>query len=463
MNTLDRLALRGMLCAAAVLAACGTGGDDGSVAADEDGAETGASSETEGETEGETEDTPGETGETGGEDVDPLAECRMLAGADTWLSGAQPEATASSTPERIAAAGEQTWAVALDMLRVIDHETHPSIAHSPASMYASLGLAYGRHSMECAARIHEVMHFTEVDDDMHHTIGASLVELKSRAQEATDEADPVVVSFDQSTWDLRGGTTMPAPSELHAIYGATPHVFGGEQAEANDVMNCVVEAQSQGLLTNFLPEGQPAADTEAYDLSVSFLQAPWATALSERTVEFHRADGTTESVDGFGADAADAVVFDGEGFLSVSLPLRSDAMSVMIVVPDPSVHESLAAFEAAIDIDTLATARAEGISYLVDLAVPKVDIEPATIDYGTDETLAFACPIFELRAVWHSATVQLDAKGIRAAAATAAEDWGSGGEESDEREIVVDRPFLFFVYDHQTEYVLYSGRYSPGA
>jgi serine protease inhibitor len=54
--------------------------------------------------------------------------------------------------------------------------------------------------------------------------------------------------------------------------------------------------------------------------------------------------------------------------------------------------------------------------------------------------------------------VQLDENGVKASAATVAESWGTGGEEPEF--FAIDRPFLFFVYDEPTGFVLYSGRFA---
>ncbi|MCB9751067.1 MAG: hypothetical protein H6713_13845 [Myxococcales bacterium] len=81
-----------------------------------------------------------ETGETGDESPDEgeysLDRGRELPAAQTtmWQEGAQPEPTGVSTPERFAAAGDQSWALALDLLRETEPSKHPSIAHSPAAL-----------------------------------------------------------------------------------------------------------------------------------------------------------------------------------------------------------------------------------------------------------------------------------------------------------------------------------------
>ncbi len=193
----------------ALLGGCPSGGDDGLGGAEE----------------GSNPDDPDDPSDPDDPDADPLAECRMLPGAEGWVEGEVTEPSAESTPERIAATGAASWDIALDLLRVIDSEAAPSIVASPASMQAAMGLAYGRWEQgQCGDRIAEVMRFVEFGDDLHQTIGASIAELRSRAVPAADDADPVVLTMEQSTWAF-GTDVLPEPTGLSALYGAKPNAM----------------------------------------------------------------------------------------------------------------------------------------------------------------------------------------------------------------------------------------------
>ena len=392
------------------------------------------------------------------EPADALAECRKLPGAEDWIEGEAPESTAESTPQRIAAAGAETWSVALDLLRAVSSADAPSVVASPASMVTALGLSYGRwQSGSCGDRIAEVMRFAEREDDLHHTLGASIEALQSRAMPATDNADPVILSMQQSTWAF-GDTTLPELSELESIYAAKPNAMLQPGEPARDLINCIIEAESDGLLPDFLPMGQPAADTSSYDVNVSVLKAPWAVGMTPQSVSFTFADGSTDILDGFGTTLVGAQIYEGEAFSTVDIALRGGAVSVMIVIPPEDYTDGLDAFAASLEADTLRAARDEAMYADIEFAMPKVVIESSTVNYY--EPLGFECEPFTLRSVFHGAALELDEKGIKAAAATVAEgfdDDGGGASTS----VSVDRPFLFFVHDIETEFVLFSGRFSP--
>lgn len=402
--------------------------------------------------------------ETGGETdggIDPddsLAACRELPGAASWIEGDPLVSTAESTEARMSAAGAQTWPLALDLMRVVGTNEASSVAASPASMYAAMGMSYGRWQKQpCGDRIAEVMAFPELEDDLHATLGASIREIESRSRPAADDVDAVVVSLRQTIWEF-GADTVSEPTPLMEAYGAVQNGLGAPNESARELINCVIEAQSQGLLPDFLPPEQPAADTMSYDINVAYLQAPWAGEMVERSLQFHFADGSSAQVDGFGSTLAEVELYEGESFLSIELALWGSQLAMMAVLPnDPAV--ALDDFTAAVTTDALATARDEAHSAIVDLTMPKVKLESMTLDYD-EGRLDFECEPFSLRSVLHGAALEMDHKGIKAAAATVSEGWCTG-ETGPERTLEIDRPFLFFVYDRPTGFVLYSGRYSP--
>ncbi|HWB73937.1 MAG TPA: serpin family protein [Nannocystaceae bacterium] len=408
------------------------------------------------DTETETE-TETETGEP-----PPMSACMDLPAAATamWQSSAEVESTAVSTPERMAEAGTRTWPLALALLRATDSVAHPSIASSPTTMAIALGMSHLRWQSDmCGTSIRAVVGWSEDGDALHETLGASIGALRSRSLPEDADVDPVVVGLHPSTWELAGGGSEPSP-----VFGGTANTVSkdgeGALAAINEVMNCVIEEQSQGLLTDFLPEGQPAADTSSYELLVSFLQAPWAiTMYEDDPLAFTRDGGEAVELPAMFGAVSEAGYYSDESFVAVELPLRGNELVVQLVMPQADAFDDLAAFVAALDEDQLALVRDTAQQGVVELTMPTFTIDSSTIDYY--EPLGFECPQFTMRKVLHGATVAIDVKGIRAAAASADEGWDTGTGPGETIAVVqLDRPFLFFVYDRATTNVLYSGRYA---
>jgi len=414
----------------------------------------------EGETDGEGEEEGGPQGETDGEDEpegDALDACRELPGAEGWTEGESVAPEGQSTQERIAAIGDMTWPLGLELLRVVDRSEHASLAASPTSMAIAMGLAHGRYSPgDCGDRIVDVIGYPERDDELHNTLGAAIRELEAREIPAGDSVDPVALSLRQSVWTFDSDNVDLG--DQAALYGAKPNAWIGDRSQARDVINCVIESESQGLLPDFLPEGQPAGDTTAYDVNVAYLQAPWATAMTARDVPFTNSDGGSSMVPGFGNYVASVQLYQGEDFLGVNVPLRGSLLSVFAVMPPAGTD--LTTFVDGLDAEALLEARELASGAVVDFSMPKVDIQSSTLDYNTEDRLNFGCEPFTLRSVLHGSAVVIDEKGIKAAAATVAEEWSDGGPEPDQT-IQLNRPFLFFVVDNATNFVLYNGRFDP--
>ena len=398
--------------------------------------------------------------ETGGSAGDPaLQVCRDLpeAAAAMWIEGPAVAPSGDSTPARIADAGAATWELAVDLLKAIPAADAASIAASPTSMSIALGMTTARHSgTMCETSMLATMHAVESGDALHNTFGASILEIEGRALPMGDDGeDPVVISLKQSLWELMG-RELP-PSEPN--YGATRHLATGDLEAVRAVMNCVIDVQSQGLLPEFIPGGYPKPDTSTFDATVAYVQAPWRYSLSSRGLQTFNLDGGgTVDLDMIGSDDQALAFFDHVDFDAVSVPLRGDDLAVLLVLPDAAFTD-LESFTAGLTADALANALADAAEATVDLTFPKFKIAAVTVDYY--EPLDLECELFTLRTVLHSAAVEIDEKGVKAAAATLNEGWVTGtGPPPLDVTLTFDRPFLFFVYDGPTGLVLYSGRYA---
>jgi serine protease inhibitor len=437
----------------------GTPGADGGTSGENtDG--TAGSTTLDGSTTDGTTTTDGET--TGGDD--PLQVCRELPEAELaqWVEGPEVESIAESTPERIEAMGAHSWSIALRLLELTDPAKRPSVASSPASLMIALGMSYGDSG--CGEQILDVVEYPEEGEDLHHTLGASIQELESRALPARMEEDAVVLSLRSSRW---GFPMAPIPEdglipEEPNFYGATSNLMYGDLDAARTIMNCVIEVESQGLLQDFIPIGLPAPDTGSFDINVAYLQAPWDVGLSSLGAsDFTQDTGDVVSLPMMGTGPEgpiNASHYESAGLFALDIPLRGNALSVLFVAPKVGEYADLEAFTLALEPHDLAEIRAQSVQGLAELRMPKVDIESMTLDYY--DPFGFECPIYTMRTVLHGAAVQMDEKGIKAAAATVNEIWVTGGEAEPDFDVVLDRPFLFFIYDRDTEFVLYSGRFA---
>src|SRR5690606_27403337 len=149
--------------------------------------------------------------------------------------------------------------------------------------------------------------------------------------------------------------------------------------------------------------------------------------------------------------------FEAPTFNAVEIPLKGNELVLQLIVPNDAVTGGLEAFSASLDAPTLKQARAGATPRPLQFEMPKVDIQPAMVDYY--DPLGFECEPYTLLNVFHGAAIEIDAKGLKAAAVTVVVGDGDSSPELPEESFSVDRPFLFFIYDQSTDFVLFSGRY----
>lgn len=388
---------------------------------------------------------------------DALGPCEALGEEAGWVQGESIVSSAEASPEAIRAAAAPTWDLALRMLRGVPRTEQANIAASPASLYFALGMTYARFEQQpCGERIATVLGYASEGMALHSALGASIRTLEGLTRPGDDQDGEIDLSLRQSIWDFRGAPVEP--TSLDQLYGSTRHrVTSG--AAARELINCVIEEQSRGLIEDFLPEGQPRSDTVSYDINVAFLVAGWGFEMGDAMVDFTPDDGPTASVPGVSAWGQQVDHFEGDGFVAIDVPFRQRLLSMLFVMPSEDATGGLAVLEASLSAADLQAALAGAATHAASLRLPKFSIDAKTLDYN--ERLGFACEPFTLRSVFHSAAVEIDKHGVRAAAASAAETWedGGGGPE-DPIDLFVDRPFLFFIHDPETGYVLFSGRYT---
>lgn len=395
----------------------------------------------------------------GGTEEEP---CASFAEAAGWLKGAPVSPTAESTPERVSAIGTKTWTLALKMLNAIPSSAHANLAHSATSAYAALGMASERYKdHDCGPAIEAALEFPESGMNLHHSIGAGLRELSSREIAESEDSDGLTISLTNSIWAIHSGM-LPEPNELQSIYGATPNATSTTGEPARQLINCLIEEDSQGLLVDFLPPGYPDPDTFTADINVAYLAAPWSEKMSEGPVDFATSGGALEEVDGIRAYGVTRLMHEAETFTTIDLPLLGEKLSVMFVVPNDSFVGTLDDFSTTLTADMLEEARDGASPRYIDFEMPQVDIPPVTIDYL--RPLGIICdPIDGLRQVFHGAAVEMDEDGIKAAAATVVFGDGDAAPEPPEEFFHIDRPFLFFVHDVETGLAVFSGRFNgPG-
>lgn len=269
--------------------------------------------------------------------------------------------------------------------------------------------------------------------------------------------------FEQSFLDVTSKDYL-APAQLLD--------FRNHAEEARLTINKWVAEQTHDKIKDLLAQGTVDPSTRMVLANAIYLKAQWAMPFPERTTTpapFAIAGGTSKPVSTMHAVAI-ARWGDHAGARMLDLPYYSATgprLSMLLVVPDGKdlatveatyAEEGFAPFMAAVDNSGHANVALPKFEVGTSVELKKV-LEALGIKRAFTHAAQFAgiskLPI-EISIVSHKAWAKLDENGTEAAAATAV-GLTSHGHVRKPHSFKVDRSFLFFIHDNQSN-VLFCGR-----
>ncbi|HLT35754.1 MAG TPA: serpin family protein [Enhygromyxa sp.] len=233
-------------------------------------------------------------------------------------------------------------------------------------------------------------------------------------------------------------------------------------------INAWVAERTAELIPELFPFGSIDDMSTLVLVNAVYLKAPWVEPFLEhntRPAPFIRLDGSQVEVAMMHAADLQAAYGEGPGYRAVALPLRGQALEVLMVVPD-----DFAGFEASLDASRFASLRADMSSAVIELGLPRFELDahleltdelqalgmihPFVDDHSFDEIVE---ELGVITTVVHQTVIRVDEQGTEAAAATGVAIGVTSAVEPDVT-IVVDRPFLLAIRDAPTDTLLFFGR-----
>jgi serpin B len=278
---------------------------------------------------------------------------------------------------------------------------------------------------------------------------------------ALGSGDPTVrVAAANVLW-ARQGVPRPAFLDLNrTYYGASV----GDLAEGPGAVNAWAAKATDGLIPGLLPPGSNCAAFDLLLASAVCVRGAWSAPFEPaRTTAgpFTRLDASVVSCPTMRRTGLLPYVETPRAQVA-SLGLGRDGRwGLLLALPAPGV--SLAQLAAALDPDLLRQLAAGLRPRPVDLALPRFacawtgDLNGPLGDLGmavafdrsrADFSAMSAQPQVLLRVV-HGARVQVDERGLQAAAGTAA-GMAAAAVPSEPVQLAFDRPFLFALVDRET-------------
>ncbi len=387
-----------------------------------------------------------------------------------------PQVPASD--QQALAAGNEAFAAALyQQLSKQDG----NLFFSPYSISLALAMVYGGAHGATETQMADTLHFTLPQDRLHPAFNSLDQSLESLNQPAGSqptatpgEPQGLQLNIANSIWGQKDFPFSQSYLDLLALnYGAGLRLadFMNAPEPSRQEINNWVSDQTNAKIKDLFPQGSISSDTRLALANAIYFKASWYEPFQESGTQpgtFHLKDGSTVDVPMMKSGDTASLFEQGQGFQAVGLPYFGGNTMMVIVLPDQGMFDSVEAGLDAAKLNTIFTGLQNG---KVDLTMPKFTFSS---EFGLADTLkAMGMPdAFDpnkadlsgidgqkdlfISGVFHKAFVAVDEQGTEAAAATGISVGLTAIQQS--HTVVVDRPFLFYIYDQSTNTILFAGR-----
>ena len=380
---------------------------------------------------------------------------------------------ASTAPEDAAAAGTAIAALGLDLYRAIAADGESNVVLSPTSIALALAMARAGARGQTATEMDAVMRDLGADANAAwlNALDAALATRSGTFKDDSGQDLAVALRIANAPFAQAGMPIEQAYLEaLASRYGAGLRLvdYQREAEAARKVINAWVDDQTEQRIPELLVPGVLTPESRLTLVNAIYLKAPWQTAFSAEATApgaFTRADGSTVEVPMMQVGETMPYAA-GTGWRAVEIPYVGGSLAMTVIVPD-----DLAAFEAALTADELASITGALAEAPVALTFPRFSIEtkaqlgvllatlgmPTALSDAADFSGITTAEQLVIDEVIHQANIDVDEKGTEAAAATAVV-MRAGSAPAEPVTLRVDRPFLFALRDVPTGAILFLGR-----
>lgn len=360
-------------------------------------------------------------------------------------------------------------AFGLELLRNTRAAQEGSVLLSPLSVALALSMAANGAEGETMAQFQETMG------------GVSLEALNAACQSLLSDyrqlGGSTRASIANSLWvDPEGQISEEFTGRCMGIYGA--EVFQGELSSSGIVhdVNRWVSKQTKGLIPELVQQPFPE-DTAALLVNALYLNNTWELEFDPHSThprKFTHSGGQVEQMDFLHHSFTDLLYLQGEGAQGVVLPYDDGRLAFVAILPDsPDLRGWLDSLDGNVLSQLVQGAEEQRF---FRLAFPKFEAEwsgslqEVLKDMGLEDAFTPGQADFSrmgdhpngyyLSEVIHAAKLQVNEKGTEAAAATlvAAND-GAAPPPAEGIKLLLDRPFLYGIFDRQNGIPLFLGTF----
>jgi serpin B len=397
------------------------------------------------------------------------------AAAEVLKSDKERITSPNVTPSEQALLVEGNSAFAFKLYQELK-EKDGNLFYSPYSISLALAMAYAGACGETAQQMANTLQFLLEQDKLHPAFNWLDAELASRGQGAAGkDGEGFRLNIVNDIWGQKDYEFLPSFLDVLAEnYGAGLRIldFINETEQSRVTINKWVSDQTEGRITDLIPQGAIDALTRLVLTNAIYFNAAWENPFDEDMTAngpFYLLDGGQVTVpmmrqtESFGYT-------EGEGYQAVELPYDGDELSMVILLPESGNFE---AFEEGLQAQQVSDIISDLQPTQVALTMPQFKFES---QFSLKDTLAgmgmtdafspndadFSgmtgnCELF-ISDVVHKAFVAVDEAGTEAAAATAVVVGTTAMPEEPSVEVTLDHPFIFLIRDIETGAILFVGR-----
>ncbi len=367
-------------------------------------------------------------------------------------------------------------AFAFDLYRTLqEDQERVNFFYSPFSISITLAMTWAGAREETEREMADVLHFTLPQDRLHPAFNALDLELTRRGQGARGkDGKGFRLNIVNALWGQTDFRFLPEFLDgLARNYSAGLRLldFVNDAEAARKVINRWISDQTEGRIQELIRLNMLNEMTRLVLTDAIYFNAAWAQPFEKQLTAdepFYLLDGSQVMTPMMQHDA-DWNYLEGEGFQAVSAPYDGGELSMVILLPREGRFKE---FERSLDFER-ADQILEGMTpHRVLFKMPRFRMESSLDLKDILSRMGMSSPFkpdladfsgmngernLFIHSIAHQAFILVDEAGTEAAAATALFARVLSAPLNSV-EMTVNRPFFFFIRDHQTGAILFVGR-----
>jgi len=350
-----------------------------------------------------------------------------------------------------------------------------NLLFSPSSILTGIGMLFRGMDGETRENVRKIMGFPPKDNPKIFRDA-----FKKLTRNSSDPDDSPKYAANMITVNTDNKIKNSYATDVKNVFNGNPYheKFSENPEKTRRNINAWVSKRTNKKIKELLPPDGIKAETLVVLVNVLYFKDNWRDEPFGENTDidtFHLGGGQTVDTDFMEADEVNVGYKDLRDVEIVSIPFEHENFHFVIVAPkegsDPeTVLGKLQTDAGLVILDHIASPKATLDSVDVNLKMPVFktgqgtnladimenvglgEIMESSADYGKiSET-----PV-QVDAINHKAVIDVNTKGVEAAAATSISIVPKFGSFKAEKEVKIDRPFLYFIVENSKKIIHFAG------